>query len=142
MWLILAEIDHPALTQPARIVNNTVDIVSNLGGPTSYTFTALPFTIILPGEDENVPQATMKIDNVDLSMSQVVQSIPAGQPPTCAFYIVLASNPNVVEIEYSLMLTNIEVDVHEISGTFSPDDSLNEPFPGDTVTPSTYPGLF
>ena len=137
VWLLLVEIDHPALSQPVRIVNNPTNIVSQ-----GNTFIALPFSIHLPSDDDHVPEIMMKIDNVDRSISTTVQSIPAGTPPTCKVLVVLASQPDTVELEFDATLKSVDVDAHEVSATFGPEDILNEPYPGDTFVPSMYPSLF
>ena len=137
VWLMLAEIDHPALRTPARIVNNPTNIISN-----GNTFISLPFSINLPSDNDSTPEITMKIDNVDRSINDIIQSIPAGNPPTCKILIVLASQPNTVEVEFDATLKSIDCDVTEVSAIFGPEDILNEPYPGDYFVPSQYPSLF
>ena len=137
VWLMLAEIDHPSLTTPVRIVNNPTSIVSN-----GNTFIGLAFTVNLPSDTDTVPEMSLAIDNVDLSMNTIIQSMPAGNPPTCTIFIVLASQPNIIEVEFYAVLKNIDCEPATITATFGPEDVLNEPYPGDYFTPNLYPSLF
>lgn len=68
--LVLLEITHPTLSDPIRLVNDTVselgltDIVH--GG---QLYAAYPFDIILPGEDDEAPvSARLSVDNIDRSV--------------------------------------------------------------------------
>ena len=71
VFLVLLELSHALIVPPLRLVNNDVDITSN-----GNLFTAFPFEITLPNDEENIiPQAKLKIDNVDRQIVDVIRSI-------------------------------------------------------------------
>jgi hypothetical protein len=137
VFVVLVEIDHADLASPIRVCSNDTDITSN-----GNVFTAYPFNIELPSDDEgDMPQARLTIDNVDQSLTASIRTIQS--PPSVRIMVVLASAPDVLEVDMpDFVFSNITYDAFTISGTISIESFMNEPFPGDVFTPSQFPGLF
>ena len=137
IWIILLTITHANLSDSIRVANNLEPIISN-----SATYNACPFDIKLPNDlDEGVPGATLRINNVSQDVVIAVREIDT--PAIVNIQIVLASNPDLVEIEYlGLELRNVRGDAGSIEGVLGYDDLLLEAFPIGSFGPSYFPGLF
>ena len=137
VFLLLLTINHNTLSEPIRLVSDTKDVVSR-----GNTYIAYPMGIILPDDtDSGGPQVSIVIDNVDRSIIQTVRTLTT--PPSVSIEVVLASTPDVVEAAfYNFIFRNITANALTVSGTLSIDNFSGEPFPGDTLTPGKFPGLF
>lgn len=144
VWLILMIIDHASLTTPLYLVNNTEDVIvpAYLGDP-EQTYTAYPFDVTF-GQDtgETLPAVLLAFDNVDQLLIDTIRTI--SDSPDITIKLVLASQPEIVEIEISdLKLREIKYDAYTINGTLYADDILNQRWPKDNVTKAAgYLGLF
>lgn len=135
VWLVLLTISNASMTT-IRVVNNTEDIVSR-----GNTYQAFPFEIELPGEDPDSPSsARLRIDNVDKRIVEAVRSIST--PPEVTIEVILASQPDTVEISYAnLTLRSVEYDVDSVRGELVFESIFSEPVTL-TITPNRFPGLF
>lgn len=138
VWLVLLTITHSTLPAPIRLVRNTKDVVSR-----GDTYTALPFDVVFPEEREDqLPQVTLRIDNVSREIGQAMRSIK-GKGPAVRLEVVLASSLDTLEAgPVDCVLKERDIDAGSVSGTLGAEDMLNEPFPGDRFLPATFAGLF
>jgi len=136
-FLVLITIDHTDLTTPIRLSSDTVDTTSN-----GLVYVAYPFTLSLPSDPETgVTRGRFTIDNVAQDYIAAIRSI--NTPPTVGIQIILASDPDTVEVEFSdFQMVNIDYDKDIISADLSIDYFMTEPYPGDVFLPSKFPGLF
>lgn len=136
VWVVLLQVDHPDLTQAIRICTNNETVTS--GG---FDYLALPFEIELPGQDPDSPgRSRIKIDNMDPVIVDWLRSISS--PPTVTLRVVLASQPNTIELEFSgLVLRNCEYDASIVSADLNFESILVEPA-ALAMTPSLFPALF
>ncbi|SDV49828.1 DUF1833 family protein [Chitinasiproducens palmae] len=109
-------------------------------------FIACAFEITLPGfEDGQMPQLQITIDNVDRVITQrLMQAIGQSSEIRIIYRPYLASDPlNGPEMDpvISMVLTEVEVDAMQITGTASLDDLQNLNFPSKTYTTERFPGL-
>ena len=145
-FLILVKIDHDDFVglslDPLRFTNDGVDTESDCDGGTE-TYTAWPFQVILPSNIESgVTRGSIVIDNIDRSIVSAIRQISSA-PCDVSLWVVLASDPDSVEAEFTgFHFTGIDYNELTISGELTIESFLNEPFPGDTFLPSTFPGLF
>ena len=133
-------ITHPSFAAPYRLVCDQMPL-----NRASGTFEPFAFQITLPSEqDDQVPQVTLTIDNVDNQILASIRNLPPGARPQVMLEVVLASQPDTVECgPYEYALLSVDYDVSQISGTLGyEDDLLNTSIPGDTYTPTNSPGLF
>jgi hypothetical protein len=137
VFLVLLILSHPAMDQALFFVNNYADVVSN-----GITYVAWPFDMPMPETGgDTLPSITLTIDNIDRRIGEAIQNI--NTPIDVTLQVVLASNPNVVELgPLSLRMRSVDVSLTTITGTLVYEDLLNEPFPYETYTPATAPGLF
>jgi hypothetical protein len=137
IYLMLLTIQHPALIPSLYFANNNADITSR-----GNTYLAWPFQVALPEEREDtVPTIQIVIDNIDRRIMAGIRSLPTA--PTVLLEVVLASSPDTVEAgPFNFTLRGVDYDALTITGTLSPEDILNEPFPQYTYSPASFPGLF
>ncbi len=139
-WIVLLTIDHASLTTPIRVGSDGVDTVSR-----GSTFIAFPFRLVLPNETpDELPRAQIQIDNVDRQIVEALR-LTAGtaQGPSVLMEIVRAANPDTVEGSWpDFRLDNAAYDALVVSGELKMDLLEREPYPADSYTPSTAPGVF
>ncbi|MBI3771473.1 MAG: DUF1833 family protein [Gammaproteobacteria bacterium] len=136
--LILLEITHPNLPQPVRLVQDNQDIVSN-----GNTFTAMGFEITLPDDKEQgLPQAKIAIDNVGKELTSWLDASGGGKGAKVRVMQIMRDAPNVIEMDTTLDLSNVSMNVFKVGGTLGYQDILNQPAVTYTYRPDTAPGLF
>jgi Domain of unknown function (DUF1833) len=134
--VVLLTLSHPSIDEPLRVCNDSQDVVSR-----GETFLSLPFIVTMPDDSPtSVPQVNITLDAIDRSFIQAIRSIDSA--PSLLMELVLASDPDSVEMDWDFVLRNVEYDAFSITGTLSYEQILDEPYPGDEVTPSTLPGVF
>jgi hypothetical protein len=136
-FLILLTIDHDSLDVPIRVSSDAVDTNSR-----GNTFTAFPFDLTLPDDDDNrSPRARLVIDNVDRQIVLAVRALESA--PTVLMEIVRAADPDTVEARFAdFRLTNVTYDARAVEGDLTVEDFTAEPFPAHVFSPSLFPGLF
>lgn len=136
VFLVLLMIDHPQLTVPIRLANNTEDVVSN-----GETYIGFPFEIRLFNEDDQTPRAQIRVQNVDRRIGEVIRSLRTS--PSVAVSVVLASDPDTIELDWiQAELRDVEGDAISISAVISGQDYTTEPWPFRRATSDLLPGLF
>lgn len=135
VWLVLLTISHPSIATPLRFANNTQSVMSR-----GELFVAFPFEVELPSsEQDTIGEARLRIDNVDRMIVDTIRTILS--PPDLKFEIVLASQPDVVEVFYDgLVLRNTTYDALIVSGGMKFEDIMSEPV-SLQMTPSRFPSM-
>jgi hypothetical protein len=133
----LITISHPNLPAPIALTSDAVPTVSN-----GVTFVPFPFLFQIPDDrSDQLPIAKLQIDNTELAILQAIRSV-GNAYPTVLMQIVLGSDPDTIEAEWTMTMRNVVWDMNQITMDLRFDQILDEPFPGDLVTPSTIPGVF
>lgn len=136
--VVLLEITHPELLAPARLANDTQDLVS--GGE---IFTACGFETHLPDDQAGaMPRVPIAIDNVGGELVSWLDASKGGRGAQVRMLQVMRDTPNVVEQEFTLELLNSRQDMLRISGELGYENVLDQPALQATYTPETAPGLF
>jgi Domain of unknown function (DUF1833) len=136
--LILLEIDHPELSQPVRVVNDSDDVNSN-----GNLYIAFPFRCVLPDDFESqIPKARLSIANVGRELMYWIETTAGGQGSTCTFKQILRSNPNLIEWEITMNLYNVNVTMQEISAELGFENLFSKPAISRQYRPDTASGLF
>ena len=136
VWIVLLEITATGLSTPIRIASDNRDVVHQ-----GWTYIGYPFEDELPPESPDRPMiARIRIDNTERLIVNEVRTI--SEPPTVALKVVLADQPDTIEVEYAGMrLRNVTWDQGEISGDLVYEDILSEPV-CEQMTPARFPGAF
>lgn len=137
VFIILLDVEHDDLVETIRVSSDGVDTVHN-----GNTYAAYPFQLTLPSDpEEGFCSAKLTIDNVHRDIIAAVRQISSA--PTITMTIVLASDPNTVEAQFSnFRLLNVQYDVLTITGDLSLTPLTAEPYPCGSFLPSNFPGLF
>ena len=136
--LILLEINHQALTQPVRVVNDTVDVTSN-----GNLYVGFPFRCVLPDDFESqIPKARLSIVNVGRELMYWIETTSGGQGSTCTFKQILRSNPDLIEWEITMNLYNVNVTMQEISAELGFENLFSKPAVSRQYRPDNSSGLF
>lgn len=138
--LALVTISHSSiLGGPLRFVQNLQNITSN-----GNVYQAFPFQITLPADGDDGPaKVTLTIDNIDRQIAQTIRSIAPSSPPTVQVDLIVASQPDTVELSMpNMTLRNVTGDAFQIEGDLIMDEEDLIPFPEGLFTPQNFPGLF
>lgn len=141
-------LDHPNLTEPLRFSTDNAQQFEYGGemvrGTISngYNYVHFPVTVVLPtDEDGTISKASIAICNVTKEIMRQVRLMQ--DSPIITMQVVVASTPNVVEAIFTgYKFTNISGDAFEVTGDLDMSHFMNEPYPGDTILPSNYPGCY
>lgn len=140
----------PALSfvPPAGYGYSQVNVVANTEGVLvgGVLYEPRPFEMVLaPDTEETVPQARIRVDNIDQSLIQMLRSV---QEPMEIGLLILRVAPGAAEAAVEVgpsqfHLLAVTLDALVIEGTLGFNvDFLNEPATRDTFTPAVAPGLF
>ncbi len=136
--LLCLEITHSGLATPIRVVNDNEDITSN-----GDTFTALAFRCKLPDDLEGqLPRAELAVDNVGKELVQWLEASNGGEGAQVKMMQIRRADPNTVEWEQDLDLTNVKMNVQEVTGQLGFEDLLSRPAVTKMYNPVTAPGLY
>jgi len=136
-FLLLVTFSHIPTNETYRAALNTENVVSN-----GQVFTGTYFEIQLPEISNRSPQGCqVSLDNVDMRLVGLLRSIT--QPLQVTLQVVLASQPDVIEMEFTdLVLREANWDVSKITGRLVSEDPLNQAYPAHLYEPRTFQGLF
>lgn len=105
------------------------------------TFYYIGLQAQLPDEkDEATPQSRLMISNVERSAIPLIRSIDS--PADALLELVLASDPDVVEIPTPLQILHVEFDAAQIVCELGRDGLTTASFPAGIFGPGAFPGLF
>lgn len=137
-FLVMLEITHPDLVAPIRVVNDVVDLVSN-----GNTYIALPFRVTLPDDIRGqIPTASLEIDNIGRELTRWLEVSGGGQGAKCRILQVMRSNPNLIEFNILLDLTNLSITNEVVSGSLGFVNTLGQVSTTINFTPTTAPALW
>lgn len=146
--IVLLTLSGSNITETIRLADNynqrlqitDEDIIYGLKSRgNDYLF--LPFEFNLPTEDDSSPRASINLYDTNKQLLPLVRSLTTA--PNINIELVLASNPDIVEVDFGdFLLSNIRYNAETISGDLVLESFENEPFPSGTFTPSYFPGLF
>lgn len=137
-FLVLLEITHADLAIPVRVVNDVQSITSN-----SVEFIGCPFNITLPDDvSGQMPQATLEIDNIGRDLTEWLEYSRGGQGARCRIMQIMRSDPDLIEFDMTLDLTNMVISNTKVTGVLGFENILNRAGTIPTFTPKTAPGLW
>lgn len=125
----------------AAVVTPTSSTLYGLVQP--RTFVACAFRIQLPDDiSKSIPQVPISIDNVGRELTQFLEQSNGGKGATVRIMQVMRDTPDVIEQEYTLLLTGVRQNMLEVQGQLSYENFLDIPALAATFTPELAPGLF
>lgn len=136
--LLLLEINHPALPEPVRVIQDTQNLTSN-----GQEYIACPFRCELPDDFEGqLPRATLAIDNIGNELMYWIETSAGGSGSTVTFRQVMRSRPDLVEWSVTMNLYNVTATMREVSGQLGYDNLFGRPAVQVDYRPDTAPGIF
>lgn len=139
VFLLCLTLTHQNWTAPLYVAYNNQPVQRNAG-----VFNPAMFEISLPEDSpDKVPQVTLKFDNVDLSLTNLIRQV-AGKRIQVVMEVVLASSPNTVEAgPFTFQVLSCQYDAQSVTATLGlEEDLLNSDFPATKYTPQNSVGLF
>lgn len=144
--IVLITISHSDLSEDINISSDPTEILSNgsLGTTSNGTeFVHIPFELSLQEQTDNLlARAMLKIDNISREIILAIRTA-TNDPPIVRIRMVLASDPNTVEIDINnLRLNNIKANAFVVEGELQPKIIQGEKYPGNTINQADFPGVF
>jgi len=132
------EIHHVDLASPVRVVNDNQDLVHQ-----ANLYVAMAFQASLPDDlEQGMPRASLAIDNVGKELVSWLEQSNGGEGAQVRMLLVMRSDPDLVEWEVTMGLTNVSMTSKAVTGTLSFEDTLNLTGLPVTYRPDVSPGLF
>jgi Domain of unknown function (DUF1833) len=146
--VMLVELRHPDTTQIIRISGDNTKILDSdpelQWGTVSQgkTYIYRPMNLRLPSDSQDKPpKMQIIVENVTGDLVAFCASMI--QRGTCDLDIVLASQPDIIQIPFPVMdLRGYSRNNMTIVFEVGMDAAEDEPIPGGTFTPAGFPGLF
>lgn len=145
--VFLLTFTHADLAEPIRLstdptsrITTTPLVYGTVSRSNTYTF--LPMQIALPEEGEDVPPtARLILDNVSRDLVAALRE--TDEPASVTIEMVLASDPDTVEIEFPAFdFAGADYDAEAITVHLAVPSLATEPYPSGTFNPAEFPGLF
>jgi len=134
--LSLLTFTHAKLDTPIRVVLNTKDIVSN-----GNTFIAYPFEVKYPSDNEGVPEADLRIANVDTSIGDSLNGLIDAMG--VKLESVLEATPDVVDSVWDhFELINVNTNAMVVTGKMVVRSRVTEPWPNKMVNENNFKAIF
>lgn len=153
--LLLIEITHPDLAEPARFVNDTQNIVVE-----GHVFNATRFSLIKADDvAEQTPKAQLAVDNIGRELTQWLEYSNGGKGARCRTMAALRSSVDEYAIDYfaqdytravnadiefdmTMDLSGIHVNNMQVTSDLGFQNTLMQPAVTVRYDPITSPGLF
>lgn len=144
--ITLIEITHDDLSEPIYVSSDPTETLSTGVKGTisnSIEYAQIPFQLTLQEQTDNLlARAKLSIDNINREIMLAIRQAN-NSPPNVTIKIVLASDPDTVEIEIpNLQLNNITGTAAVVEGELQPKILQGETFPRNTFNKSNFPGVF
>ncbi len=148
VYTLLTEISHPDLPEPIHLSTDNADsfefegqtVRGTISNGTNYIF--VPVRITWPDDsEETITAAKIEIDNLSPDLLDAIRALE--KRPTVVFKVVLASTPDVLEATTgNLQLQDVNADILVVTANLTRRNFFGEPYPGGSMTPSNFPGIF
>lgn len=136
-FIPLLIIEEDTLSEPLRLCQNDIDIISN-----GEIFYAAAFDITLPDDAEGqLPTSKITLDNVTREIGLAVRGMQ--KPPSFTIQVIRVSAPDFIEATFTgFHLKQININKQTITGSLTVNNFYNQKYPKDSFIPSLFPGLF
>jgi hypothetical protein len=145
--IFLLTITHPSMADPILLSTDPTTRLST--DPLTYgtvsrgiTFQYAGVNVTLPDEqDKSPPASKLTVANVTQKLVPLARSVSTS--PSVKIEAVLASALDSVELTFPAMdMTNLQYDVNNLVFDLTMDALATEPYPGLTMGPAYFPGLY
>lgn len=109
--LVLVEIDHPFLAEPARLINDNQDFIFQ-----GNTFLQMPFTFERqPDVQGQLPVALLRISNVGRTLTKWIDSTGGGRNAILKVMLARRSAPSVLEEQLDFGIESVNIDMQYVT---------------------------
>lgn len=137
VFLTLMTLNHSSFAYPITVCDEGQTVISN-----GIVYYGYEFMFQWPDDqDSQLPQAMLVISNVSPRLRQAVKQVNR-TPISAVAQSIRASAPNLVDVTFNFVITNIKNDGQNITGTMIFVNFYQEPFPKDLIAPHNFPGVF
>jgi hypothetical protein len=148
VWLPFLQIDHPALSEPIRVVS---DVLSYTWG--GATWLPYPFALARLTDEDAQPETRLIVQNIDRRLGSALRvlsgraSVSMWLLSSSDFDLTLdprepLGTPTPLYTFADYDLTDVTIDPIQITGRVTVRDYSTEPWPGIRATQDRFPGLF
>jgi len=128
--IILIAISHSSFSTTYRYTNNFEDVVHD-----GNTYTAFPFSIDLPTDDDGVPRGIVRVSNVTREIWDKIGTLTS--PPQFTITFVIASAPDTIQRQFAFLdLRRATTARLSLEADFSHDNYGGELYPSRRLTPT------
>lgn len=136
VYLILLTFDSDDLASPLRFTNDSVPTTSR-----GDVYDAVPFSATLPSDEPGeIREMEISVDNIDRRMVNALRT--ASDEMTATMELIIASAPDDVIASFVFDVSAASYNATQASVRLSYESILNEPFPAERFTPTSFPGLY
>ena len=136
--LMLLEVSAPSMPEVLRIVNDNVNWTSN-----GKEFIAAPFGFQLPDDvSGQAPRAQLVIDNIGRALTEDLEGLAPGEMETARLMLTDRADPDAIEAEYDLPMTQVSVNTRTVSAQCGVDFLMRQQAVLLHANPFTLPGIF
>lgn len=139
------EVRHASIADPIYLVKNRTDLTLKLEDASTVLFKGAGFGMTLPAKNnQGLQQLAIKFDNVNQEVSEFLKTAKNYKTPVQLTYRpYLESDPNTVQMDPPLVLylSDVKINLFEVSGTANFADLLNKKFPSERYNRRRFPAL-
>jgi hypothetical protein len=136
--LILLELTADSFPEPLRLVNDTVDCVSN-----GETYIGYPFGFKGPEDkNEGSPNVQLRIDNVGRGISEDLENLGPNEILMARIMLTDRADPNVIFRDYWMPLMSVQISGAVATATAGVDHFMRQQSVRLRFNQFTAPGLF
>ena len=136
--LLFLEVSAPSFADTLRIVNDTRDWTSN-----GVLYIGVPFGFKLPNDvSGQTPRAVLTLDNIGRGIADDLERLRPQDMVTAKLRISDRADPNVIEREYILPMTQVSVNTKTATAQCGYDSLMRQQAVRLRYNPFTAPGAF
>lgn len=135
--LAFATLSHPQLSEPIRVVNNTVDVVFE-----DFNFVGFPFELKLLTDSETVPKGNISFQNVDRRIGNTILALK--DRIKLRIQVAFADDLEDPWLDYNFMeISNVHLGLATISGDITVgQEFLQDLYPATRTQQLAFPGVY
>lgn len=136
--LELLEVTNPSFSEPMRIANDVVDVISQ-----GISYIGIPFRFTLPEDISGThPQLRLQLDNVGRGITDELESLQPGSVTMARLIVVDRETPDVHAHVYHLPLSSVQCTPTTATATASADFWMRQMACKVVMDPHHLPGIF
>lgn len=135
--LAFATLSHHQLSEPIRVVNNTVDVTFE-----GHKFVGFPYEMKLLSDGETTPKGTISFQNVDRRIGNTILALR--DRIKLRIQVAFADDLGDPWLDYNFMeISNVSIEAATISGDVTVgQEFLQDLYPATRSQQAVFPGIY